>query len=128
MTATETTILDLAPGPVLLRAADRIAATGLAHEDYTSPADGFDPEYWPVDVLGAIAAACGLPPNAWEDDRMQHPALVHACEPADLLVLHLGLNPEDAYDETLGDWSDEHTVEQVVTAMRAAAQEAVATP
>jgi hypothetical protein len=59
---------------------------------------------------------------------MQHRALVHACEAADLLVLHLGLNPEDAYDETLGAWSDEHTVEQVVTAMRAAAQETQATP
>lgn len=117
------TALNLAAGPVLLRAAQRIVATGLARNDYTTPGLNPDPTTWPVDPMGAIADACGLPARAWEDDRMQHPGLVHACEAADLLVTHLGLDPAKAYDETLGGWSDQHTVEHVVTAMRAAARE-----
>ncbi|MFI7449579.1 hypothetical protein ACIBQX_18930 [Nonomuraea sp. NPDC049714] len=117
------TALNLAARPVLLRAANRIVETGLAHNDYTTPALNPDPDTWPVDPMGAIADACGLPARAWEDDRMHHPALVHACEAADLLVTHLGLDPAKAYDETLGAWSDEHTVEHVVTAMRNAARE-----
>jgi hypothetical protein len=118
------TTLDLASAPVLLRAANRIVETGLARDGYTAPGDDTNPDTWPVDALGAIAAACGLPPKVWENDHLDEPGLAAACEASDLLVLHLGLNPEDAYDETLGDWSDEHTVEQVVTAMRAAAKEA----
>jgi hypothetical protein len=121
------TTLDLAPGPVLLRAADRIAETGLARNDYYEAAEGENPRNCPVCVLGAIAVACDFDPNAWvwadDLDRSFTPAYAAA----DALVEHLGLDPEPAYDETLGDWSDEHTVEQVVTAMRAAAQE-VSTP
>jgi hypothetical protein len=116
-------VLNLAAGPVLLRAANRIVECGLARNDYTTPALNPDPATWPVDPMGAITDACGLPARAWEDDRMHHPELVHACEAADLLVTHLGLDPAKAYDETLGGWSDEHAVEHVVAAMRAAAQE-----
>lgn len=116
-------VLNLAAGPVLCRAANRIVETGLARNDYTTPALNPDPATWPVDPMGAIADACGLSARAWEDDFTQHPELVHACEAADLLVTHLGLDPAKAYDETLGAWSDGSTVEQVVAAMRAAARE-----
>jgi hypothetical protein len=114
--------LDLTPAAVILRAADVIARNGLAHEDYITAKDGVFPDEWPVDALGAIAIACGLHADAWEDDDLQHPELVSACEAADLLVLHLGLDPAKAYDETLGAWSDEHDAEHVVAEMRAAAQ------
>lgn len=121
-----TETLDVAPAAVNLRAADVIAANGLAHDTYCLELDGRPHIEWPVDVLGAIAVAVGLHPKVWEDDHLDQPQIVHACEAADLLVLFLGFDPAKSYDETLGAWSDYQPADYIVTKMRSAARQAVA--
>jgi hypothetical protein len=117
--------LDVAPAAVNLRAADLIAANGLAHDAYCLELDGRPYTECPVDVLGALAVAAGLHPMVWEDDYLNEPQIVHACEAADLLVCHLGFDPAKSYDETLGAWSDHQPADYIVTMMRAAARQAV---
>lgn len=123
MTTTQT--LDLAPAAVNLRAADRIERNGLAHTTYSQTVDGKNISDWPMDPLGAIAYECGLDPKVWEDDHLGHAGLAAACEAADLLVMYLGLDPEGAYDETLGAWADGLPATVVTSEMRAAARQAV---
>jgi hypothetical protein len=87
----------------------------------------------PLCPLGALALACGLPPDAASTVEvlaflgMDAPARLFegAC---DALLLHLG-HPgleETSWSEVvekIGRWSDEHTDEQVVTALRDCASE-----
>lgn len=123
MTTTQT--LDLGPAAVNLRAADRLDRNGKAQGCYSQPVPGREMADWPMDPLGAIAFECGLDPDAWEDDRMRQPGLAAACEAADLLVLHLGLDPAASYEETLGEWADRQPSTVVASEMRAAARQAV---
>lgn len=116
-----TETLDLTPGPVLERAADLIEQRGLAREDYVNPRDGVDPDLWPLDPLAAIAVAAGLDPHVWEED-LDHNQIAPAVMAVDVLAISVGLDPDGAYDETVGAWSDDRTAEQVVAALRDAAQ------
>jgi hypothetical protein len=122
------TTLDLASAPVLQRAADHIVARGISRDAYVTPDDSKPSQEWPVDAMGAIAVACGLHPDVWENEDRDNGDITPANNAAALLADSLGLDPQPALDETLGAWSDKHTPAQVVTAMRNAAQEAEATP
>jgi hypothetical protein len=138
------TTLDLASAPVLLRATDRIVEWGHIKNDHIDHEDGG------YDAAGAIADACGLDPADWDnhtapptgpDGPTYAPGVWEARRAAAIaalrtLVGHLrpDLKPEAMTRRELiewaGDWNDhpDRTPAQVVTAMRAAAQEAVATP
>ena len=131
-----TDTLDLATGPVLCRAANALVEHGHIKNDYANE-NGRD-------TPGSIAEACGLEPTDWDD--LADPALAdnerddwQAARAAALAALrtligHLrpDLKPEAMSRrevvEWIGDWNDhpDRTPAQVVTAMRAAAREAVA--
>jgi hypothetical protein len=117
------TTLDTSYAAILNRAADAIVKRGKAHEDYITPVDGEDPDEWPVDVQGTLADAGGFPPAAWETEAADSAAFRPVREVADLLVDRLGLDPEEAWDESLGRWSDEHSDEHIVAALRDIAAE-----
>lgn len=121
---TDTTTL--APAAVWLRAADVIDRNGLACGDYVTPRDGCDPDTWPVCTMGAIAVACGLEPAVWEEWNGavdEDGGFARAVEAVAQFAVHLGLDPEATFDETIGGWSDDQTAGEVVAALRAAAQE-----
>lgn len=130
-----TDTLDLATGPVLLRAANIIDTHGLAQDDYVNE-HGRDP-------AGAIAEACGLDPADWDADQPTNNITPNEREPwktaraaalAALRTLIGHLRPDLKPDtmsrrelvEWISEWSDaEHrTAADVVIAMRAAAREA----
>lgn len=107
MTADPTTVLDMSEQAVLERAADVIDARGLATEFYVAPGD--DPlDTRPVCALGAIAVACGLSPVAWSTLQPRNDwAAMSAAEAAgDLLVSHLGLDPDLELQQSVGRWND----------------------
>lgn len=115
--------LDLSYPAILTRTADRIELYGLAVDDYTVPVEGVDPAEWPADLQGNIAAACGYPPATWEAETADSAGFRPARKVCDLLVDRLALDPDKAWDESLGGWSDEHTAEHVVVMLREIAAE-----
>ncbi|GAA3550502.1 hypothetical protein GCM10022419_033420 [Nonomuraea rosea] len=123
---TGTINLTLTPAAVALAATDIIERQGLARDDYYLDAFGLPPREAPVDVLGAVAVACGFDPHAWEDDRdaTGHWRLV--LDTADMLIDFLGLSHDDAYADSLGAWSDERDDATVVRELRNAALEVLA--
>lgn len=142
--------LDLAPGPVLQRAAALIEAYGHAKDEFHTR-DGYC-------SAGAIGKACGLDPEDWNDGHHFAPAILDyeddqggfhgdaydtdlhtwktrrqaALDAARAFTAHItpDVLPEQMsrreLSEHIGWWNDddERTADDVVTAMRAAAAEA----
>lgn len=118
-----TTTLDLSYAEILGRAADLIDANGIARNDYYTPDIDDDPRACPVCVLGAIAVAAGFHPDTWNNELADGGEFRPVRDVADLLVDRLALDPEPAYDESIGGWSDDNTADQVVARMREIAAE-----
>jgi hypothetical protein len=114
--------LDLAPAAVLARAADIIERQGKATDDYYSQRENLEPRDCPVCVLAAIAIACGFEPYAWETADYQGREFRHALAAADALIDFFGLDPEPAYDDSVGFWSDSLPQQMAVSELRAAAR------
>lgn len=101
---------DLRPGAVLARAADLIAAHGLARNRFVDVSGR-------LCVLGALLAACGLDPAGCGHALPQLlAALDKAAQP---LRGHLRRHGEAGHN--LARWSDSHPAEHVIARMREAA-------
>lgn len=126
-----TTTLDLATGPVLLRAANLIVTDGHAKQDYRD-------DNGACCAAGAIAAASGLTPADWGEtntpDTGRQAGRAAALDALRALIHHINptTRPEAMTRRQAAEWvalwndHPDRTVAQVVTAMRAAAREAVA--
>lgn len=117
------TTLDMSYAAMLVCAADLIETNGIARNDYFHPDYSDDARTCPVCVLGAIAVAAGFHPDTWNSDTANFGKFRPVREVADLLIDRLGLDPELRYDESIGGWSDGHTPEHVVAALRDIAAE-----
>lgn len=114
----------LTPAAILARAADVIECNGLAHGAYYRRQSGLKAQNAPVCTLGAIAVAAGAEPYAWEEADLWRGELASAVVAIETLLDFLGLDPEEARDETLGSWNDSHSAVTVICGLRAAAREA----
>lgn len=137
--------LDLAPGPVLQRAADIIHREGHATGDFTPDTGGYC-------TAAAIAEAAGINPDDWYDDHTGRPVDTDYDDPheyeTDLrewkngrraslaalrtFIAHIDPDsrpeemPRSQLIEHASNWNDDdgRTQTQVVTELRAAAAEA----
>jgi hypothetical protein len=114
----------LTPADILALAADVIECNGLAHSTYHRRQRGLKAQKAPVCTLGAIAIAAGAEPYAWEEVDLWRRELASAVVAIEALLDFLGLDPEEARDETLGSWNDSHSAVTVIRGLRAAAREA----
>jgi hypothetical protein len=121
-----TITLNLTPAAVALAAADVIERQGLARGDFYDKTAGLPPRQAPVDVLGAIAIACGFDPHTWEDDRAATGQWRLVLDTADMLIDWLALDHDESYAESLGRWSDQRDAATVVAELRNAALEVLA--
>ncbi|MEV0826409.1 DUF6197 family protein [Nonomuraea rubra] len=116
---TDTTDLTLTPAAAALAVADLIERQGLARDHYYDRDHPLPPRQAPLCLLGAIAAVCGYPPDAWAYDAdARTPSWRLALDTADALIDWLALDHDEAYTESLGRWSDERDATTVAAELR----------